>query len=311
VSDEDVRRTRLRIGGWLPSYDKARSARPKPVGGRASDDTTVTEPRSAAPPVEPIRTHAHPLSWRRRSALAGLTGLAALALLGFASIQRAGIAPATPGESPAGAAPITEPYWPVPDSLSPSAVPTGTASPGPGGTATPTASEKPGAPRRTSPGGAGITPAEPSVTKPAPALTTGSRIGLEPLSRPGYRVRHRDFSGRIDAIGPGRSAVDRADSTFTVRRGLAASGCVSFESVNFPGYYLRHRDFVIHLHRRDGSQLFAADATFCAVPGLAGRDISLRSHNYPSYYLYHRDTQLRLGTGATRAVMTFAVRSGP
>lgn len=313
MSDEDVARSRLRIGGWLPSYDTAgRAARSEPVSGQASDGTTDSEPAAAGSEVEAVWTHARTRSVRRRAVLVGMTGLTALVVLGFASIQRGGVAPATLGEPSVGAAPAIEPQWPagpVTDGPSPSAVPSA-ASPDPSGTAGPTGGGKPGAPARTAGGGTGSTPAAPSPTGAVASLTNGSRVGLEPVSRPGYRVRHRNFAGRIDPIGPGSGALDRADSTFTVRAGLAGSRCVSFESVNFPGYYLRHQNFEIYLHRRDGSQVFAADATFCAVPGLTGQHISLRSYNYPSRYLHHRDSRLHIGSGATSAAMTFAVRGG-
>ena len=60
--------------------------------------------------------------------------------------------------------------------------------------------------------------------------------------------------------------------------GLADSGCYSFESRNYPGQYLRHRDFRVHREAGDGSALFRADATFCAV---AGQGESGWPHNYP------------------------------
>jgi hypothetical protein len=159
-------------------------------------------------------------------------------------------------------------------------------------------------------GTAPIPPARQSTPAPAPApaFVIGARVGLEPVSKPGYRVRHRDFAGRIDYIGPNSSALDRADSSFTVRAGLANSRCVSFESVNYPGYYLRHQNFRIYLHRVDGTRLFAADATFCAVTGLAGRGTSLRSYNYPDRYLCHRSSELYIAAGVSSAA-TFAVRT--
>ncbi|MFY1690004.1 AbfB domain-containing protein [Plantactinospora sp. WMMB782] len=161
-------------------------------------------------------------------------------------------------------------------------------------------------PSRTLPGRA----APPAAQKP-PALSLGSRVGLEPVALSGFRVRHARFVGRIDRIGTGSWSRDRLDATFVVRSGLADRGCFSLESVNFPGYFLRHQNFRIHLHRRDGSALFAADATFCAVTGLAGRGISLRSRNYPSRYLAHSGSELRIRTpegAGERAAATFRVK---
>jgi hypothetical protein len=97
-----------------------------------------------------------------------------------------------------------------------------------------------------------------------------------------------------------------------VRRGLASGQCYSLESVNYPGYYLRHQNFRIYLHRADGSQLFAADATFCAVTGLSGQHTSLRSLNYPDRYLNSRSSELRISTvdgSSERRAATFIVRA--
>ncbi|BCB90785.1 hypothetical protein Psuf_080980 [Phytohabitans suffuscus] len=218
-----------------------------------------------------MRRHARALSWQARASLVAVA-MVGLVVLGAAATRG--------GDAPSGVLGATPPvtarvdYWPpVP---SPRPVP----SPSPAPT---TATPQPSPP----PGGAASTPpveekvrATPS-TSPA-ALAPGARIGLEPVTHPGYRVRHRDFVGRIDPVGAGSSALDRADSTFTVRAGLADRSCVSLEAVNYPGYYLRHQDFAIHLHRREPSALYAADATFCPRAGLAGRDVSLRSYNYPT-----------------------------
>jgi hypothetical protein len=117
---------------------------------------------------------------------------------------------------------------------------------------------------------------------PTPALvdlTVGATVGLELADRPGFRLRHRNFVGRVDPISATSGPVDKADSRFAVRRGLGRSGCYSLESLNYPGYYLRHRDFVLRLDRRDGSRLFDQDATFCSVP--TGTAITLQSVNYP------------------------------
>ncbi|MFY1675321.1 AbfB domain-containing protein [Plantactinospora sp. WMMB334] len=166
-------------------------------------------------------------------------------------------------------------------------------------------------PRTTSPGRTTAPPRAEEAPKP-PTLSQGARVGLEPVARSGFRVRHARFVGRVDRIGAGSGWHDRLDATFVIRSGLADRRCVSLESVNYPGYYLRHQNFRIYLHRRDGSALFAADATFCAIPGLAGRGVSLRSRNYPSRYLSHSGSELSIRTpegAAGRAAATFTVRS--
>jgi hypothetical protein len=145
----------------------------------------------------------------------------------------------------------------------------------------------------------------PAATTPAPApsFVVGAVIGLEPVGQPGYRVRHRDFRGRVDRIGPASSSLDRADSRFVVRAGRADPACVSLESVNYPGYFLRHQDFVLKLQRGDGSRLFAADATFCPVPAPSGS--TLRSVNYPDRYWAEWGSSLVL---SSRNPAAFAVR---
>jgi hypothetical protein len=202
--------------------------------------------------------------------------------------------------------------WPPPaigePSIAPSPEPSVTASASPAtavGTKTgarPPATRPPAHPKPVRPTGAGPGPT---------VLPRGARLGLEPADRPGLRVRHARFVGRVDRIGATSRALDKADSTFVVRPGLADRKCVSFESVNFPGYYLRHQDFRIHLHRRNGTPLFAADSTFCEVPGLAGRHVSLRSYNFPQRFLSHSRSDLFLRTprgDQGRASATFVIK---
>lgn len=225
-----------------------------------------------------------------------------LVLLGAAMTSGGDVPPAGLAEPP----PITADtgYWPtapVPRSPSPS----GSPSASPEGEEGPPARPPVSVPGR-------VTPLPPTTSPSGPALRPGTRVGLEPVGQPGYRVRHRNFLGRIDRIGAGSPSLDRADSTFTVRAGLADARCVSLEAVNYPGFYLRHQDFAIHLHRREFGALYAADATFCPGAGLAGRDTSLRSYNYPDRYLYHERSQLyiaRVGGGTARSA-TFAVKGG-
>jgi len=128
-------------------------------------------------------------------------------------------------------------------------------------------------------------PPSPSTSAPVVDLVVGATVGLEMSGRPGYRLRHRDFVGRVDRI---TSEQDRADSRFVVRKGLGRDGCVSLEAVNYPGYFLRHRYFVLRLEpagRRENPQLFAADATFCPEPVADGTAFALEAVNYPGWAL--------------------------
>ncbi|GAA4460515.1 hypothetical protein GCM10023170_061740 [Phytohabitans houttuyneae] len=241
-----------------------------------------------------VRRHGRVLSWQSRTALVAVA-MVGLVALGSAVTRGGDQPPAARGGAPP--APLD---WS--SAVTPDPPRTSAASPQPEPSATTPAQRK--------------TPASPSPRVPSatpspagPALAPGARIGLEPVTHPGYRVRHRDFLGRIDPVGASSPAVDKADATFTVRAGLADRRCVSLEAVNYPGFYLRHQDFAIHLHRRDPSAIFAADATFCPRPGAGGRDISLRSYNYPDRHLYHQRSRLFIATSGDGAAMTFAVRT--
>jgi hypothetical protein len=142
-----------------------------------------------------------------------------------------------------------------------------------------------------------------------PGLRAGSAVGLELADAPGHRVRHRDFRGRSDRLGPGSPALSRADARFVVRRGLADAGCVSFESSNYPGRFLRHRNFEIRLDRAERTRLFAADATFCPVTRGRAGIIALRSVNYPDRFLTESRSRLRLTRATAGTATRYVVRS--
>ncbi|MBB4744882.1 hypothetical protein BJY16_008341 [Actinoplanes octamycinicus] len=142
---------------------------------------------------------------------------------------------------------------------------------------------------------------------PAVTLTVGSTVALTVADRPGYRVRHRDFLGRVDPIGPSRDDPGRPDSSFTARTGIANSGCVSLESVNYPGYFLRHQNFEIKLQQRDRSDLFAQDATFCPIVIRSGAALTLRSINYPDLFVAEAGDRLFLREDGALALVPRAV----
>ncbi len=114
-------------------------------------------------------------------------------------------------------------------------------------------------------------------------------------------LRHANSLAATEAVDAGSAALLKNDATWTVRRGLADSGCYSFESVNFPGRYLRHAASRVRMDPNDGSTLFAQDATWCARPGLQGGGVTLESINFPGSYLRHYDSQVwsANGTGGT------------
>ena len=84
---------------------------------------------------------------------------------------------------------------------------------------------------------------------------------------------------------------------FVVRAGLSNAACYSFESRNFPGRYLRHRGYRVYNEANTGGT-FAADATFCARPGLSGGGTSLESANMPGYFLRHRNSEVWMDPNA-------------
>lgn len=137
---------------------------------------------------------------------------------------------------------------------------------------------------------------------PAVDLVVGTTVTLGQAGRPGYVLRHRDFIGRIENVTASSSDQDRADSRFIVRKGLGRDSCFSLESANYPGYFLRHRDFILRLEqpgRRDRSNLFTEDATFCTVPTSDRRAVTLESINYSGWALnLHTDGIVHLDNGS-------------
>ena len=275
MTDDDSR-SGLRVGGWIPPYQD--SAGPAPRPGRSGGYppypyASPTPPQSLAP------------MWQRRwIVLLGVVIVVLAAVLGYLNADRDGnrqtqmLMPA-PVFSPEPAVSLIPP---------PPSSPTVT-------TTVPVSETIPVTTRPDPrPTGRPIT-TRPRASSPAARFTVGSTIGLELADRPGLRVRHRDFRGRVDQI---RTRLDRADSSFTIRKGLAGS-CVSFEAVNYRGYFLRHRNFEIRLERRDNSQLFQQDATFCAVPTREPSTVLLRAVNYPDRAIVERNDRLLLERGGT------------
>ncbi len=111
---------------------------------------------------------------------------------------------------------------------------------------------------------------------------------FETYNYPGNTIRHQNGRGRIDAV-----VNPYQDAQFKLVPGLANANGVSFQSVNYPGSYLRHRNGEIWLDSYDGSNLFAADATWFQRAGLADSNLtSFESYNYPGEYLRHQNSLL-------------------
>lgn len=279
---------RLRVGGWIPPYQ---DVPPSPWSAEAHSIGPVPTRNAEVPDI------AKP--YRRYAVLIVAAVVAVVAFAGLATTRRPRQAP----DSAPVVGLLPEVSFPPPIPVLP-AEPEASAAP----SGTPLRTSHPSTRRPTvtwTETGRHGTSAKPS--HPAVDLVVGTTIGLELSDRPGFRVRHRNFLGRVDRIGPGSSDLDRADSRFTVRAGLADDGCVSLESVNYPHYFLRHRNFVIHLDRRDRTALFAADATFCPVPRQGGAALSLQSYNFPGWYVTEENARLVLAPAAARAT-AFVVR---
>ncbi|MFE9917986.1 AbfB domain-containing protein [Micromonospora sp. NPDC005553] len=132
------------------------------------------------------------------------------------------------------------------------------------------------------------------------ALPVNTRRSLQ-VTTPGFTnryLRHQDSLAYTEVVDAASSGLLKADATYTIRPGLAGSGCFSFESVNFPGQYLRHQNSRVRNSPDDGSALLRADATWCARTGLTGTGVSLESYNFRGRYLRHYNAEVWLSNGA-------------
>jgi hypothetical protein len=272
MSEEEPTVPGVRVGGWVPPLTGSH-----PRTFPAVVPPPAIEPVRPPEPGEPVLIASH----RRRTPWVGLAVLALIAAAGAVALAH-GPEPrprfALPGTVvlPSGPALSALPYLPVPTET----VAATTSPPAPA-TTPPTARDRDPAGRTSAP--PRTAPAGPRPSAPARLLTAGATVALQPVDRPGHRLRHRDFAGLVERVGPDSPPVDRADATFVVRAGLADNRCVSLESVNYPRHYLRHQDFRLRLHPWEGTRLYASDATFCEVR--TGAALALRSVNYPDRYL--------------------------
>jgi GH43 family beta-xylosidase len=108
-------------------------------------------------------------------------------------------------------------------------------------------------------------------------------------------VRHNDDSVIVDS-----AMSNVATSQFRLVAGLAHPASISFEAVDAPGSFLSHRNGDIILGVNDGSQTFAADATWKPQPGLADESaVSFESYSLPGQYMLSREGKLVLSTVST------------
>jgi hypothetical protein len=138
----------------------------------------------------------------------------------------------------------------------------------------------------------------------AGTLNPGSTISLRATTAcctTSY-VRHQNNAVVTSVLSGSSPALDKADGSWIVRRGLASSSCVSFESRNYPGDFLRHFNFQLYRQPMDGTALFRADATFCPQAGRSGTGTSFASYNFPARFLRHYNNTLYVASnGGTNA----------
>lgn len=117
----------------------------------------------------------------------------------------------------------------------------------------------------------------------APTATQNQTVQLRSVNIANSFIRHRNGIGALTTV---LSELDKKDSSFVMRPGLAGAG-LSFESVNFPGHFLRHANGQIRLAKNETSDQFKKDATFQQRNGLAGKGVSFESVNFPGFYIRH------------------------
>jgi hypothetical protein len=123
----------------------------------------------------------------------------------------------------------------------------------------------------------------------APVQLTLGHVRSFKVTTPGHTdrfLRHADSTARTDVLSTDSSDGARQDASFRTVTGLADPRCYSFESVDHPGRHLRHADSRVRIDADTGGS-FAADATWCARPGLATGGTSFESVNHPGHYLRH------------------------
>lgn len=122
-----------------------------------------------------------------------------------------------------------------------------------------------------------------------PALTVGSSISLR-ATTPGYNTRYLAHTGsavNTQIVTSSSATALKQQASWTVRTGLANSGCFSFESKDTAGSFIRHSGFVLLVNVNDGSKLFKEDATFCPQAGFTGTGNAFRSWSFPTRFFRH------------------------
>jgi hypothetical protein len=125
-----------------------------------------------------------------------------------------------------------------------------------------------------------------------PAFSVGSSVSLR-VTTAGYNTRYIAHTGatvNTQVVSSSSSTALKQQASWTVRAGLANSGCYSFESRDTAGSFIRHYNFELQLAANDNSKAFKEDATFCPQAGLSGQGSSIRAWGYPTRYIRHYDS---------------------
>jgi len=153
--------------------------------------------------------------------------------------------------------------------------------------------------------------------------------GTSDYNKNDYYIRHQ---GERVAVTTFSGGVDRQDATFKLVSALCtpgqgacpnqnsgSSGCISIESVNWQSHFLvQHEKGELSFAKGDGSDGFAAAATFCLKPGLAnsGTGVTMEPLGEPQQYLLHEGYHMVVGSVEGAAARgsplsaTFRLRSG-
>ena len=124
-----------------------------------------------------------------------------------------------------------------------------------------------------------------------PPTGTAEAMVLEAVNFPGWFLRR--VSGFADMVQNSTPLSDEQSRLQIVPALNGAENAVSIAFIGADNHYLRHAGWRITIDANDGTDLFAADATFYIRPGLAGDGtVSFESANFPGHFIRHRNAQL-------------------
>lgn len=138
---------------------------------------------------------------------------------------------------------------------------------------------------------------QPAVSSTVPKLPVdGSYRTFLSVNQPDRAIRHRNWLGWLEPVGPTSPSLAKLDAAFTIRRGLGDATCYSLESKNYPNHFLNYGGARVKLLRRPTAtdRTFDLESTFCARRGLAGSEVSLEAKAKPGWFVRHRNFEVWL-----------------